>query len=776
MLDVDAGAAGTYNFSCEMTGLSCNKLYRYHFAGSHTTAGSAEHSNTNTTNTSLYFYTTPCAPGAGSNDTLTQTSASVSRAINKGGLAQTMALEWGTTTAYGNSGTITANGTVPAGSSGTTTVTASITGLTCNTTYHYRFNATTDDGAVNGSTLENGTDQTFTTAACGPTVTTGASSSITTTGATLAGTVNDNSLTVSAISFELGTTTAYGQTVSATPSSLSSGAGSTAISGSATGLSCNTSYHYRLTATVASVAYPGSDQTFTTSACPVAGVCGSADGATLESIPSAGLCASGNAGSVGGSGPWSWVCSGLNGGGSSSCSTAAPLPTGGKNLTIGDGATVVVTSNNQGGSQLSIQDGATVTLDLGNGNKVKLTTTASNTQIKFDTIMVNGVNTPVIRTVSGGATVSNATGGKVLLAVGDKAVTSCTDASSTTLALSGSNSGTDVGVVTGCLILPANSLASNQFAALTDNKVLAGEAVFIDSVDKVTRVRLGTIGDNSSLAGDRVSFADQSASSIFNDAKIPNLNGSAVRLGGGKTLKQRVFEAAGLDPTLFSANQWGVFTIPSENPEVAEKLPYVFRPIGDILIDTSLPDGFSNLVDGRVRYVTGGLQLFFAPAVNQPYRPVTQGRLFDQSIGATVQNDGSYRVQQLGGLANNGVEFVLRPAWRSAPDSRVGIFSDANGYVSYHDGASRTLLLPVAADTNALYQAARTIDPAASIKLDTESGHLIVTVLNQVYRLLPNYLLQQVPADKANLSWWLDGANHVVIKNRDGTAQSFLIE
>ncbi|GGQ30292.1 hypothetical protein GCM10009411_32370 [Shewanella litoralis] len=166
VLDVDAGAAGVYNFSCEMNALTCNKLYRYHFAGSHTTAGNAEHSNTNSTNTSLYAYSTACAPVSGTNGSLNQTSADVSLNVNKGALPQTMSLEWGTTTAYGNAGVITNNAVVDAANSGTANVTASMTGLSCETSYHYRFNSTTDDSAVNGSVMVNGSDQVFTTASC----------------------------------------------------------------------------------------------------------------------------------------------------------------------------------------------------------------------------------------------------------------------------------------------------------------------------------------------------------------------------------------------------------------------------------------------------------------------------------------------------------------------------------------------------------------------------------------------------------------------------------
>ncbi|MER2520882.1 MAG: OmpA family protein [Bdellovibrionales bacterium] len=53
------------------------------------------------------------------------------------------------------------------------------------------------------------------------------------------------------------------------------------------------------------------------------GTCGSSNGAMLDRAPQAELCAEGNATEVYGFGPWLWTCVGAGGGGSSSCSTAA---------------------------------------------------------------------------------------------------------------------------------------------------------------------------------------------------------------------------------------------------------------------------------------------------------------------------------------------------------------------------------------------------------------------------------------------------------------------
>ncbi len=96
-----------------------------------------------------------------------------------------------------------------------------------------------------------------------PAVTTKAASSLAQTSATLNATVNPNGGEVTKCEFEYGTTTSYGQ--SAPCSSLpGSGSSPVAVSASVTGLTTNTTYHFRIQATNASGTSKGLDETFTT--------------------------------------------------------------------------------------------------------------------------------------------------------------------------------------------------------------------------------------------------------------------------------------------------------------------------------------------------------------------------------------------------------------------------------------------------------------------------------------------------------------------------------
>ena len=53
---------------------------------------------------------------------------------------------------------------------------------------------------------------------------------------------------------------------------------------------------------------------------PVNGACGAANGIAVNSAPTTGLCSTGTASALGGSGPWSWSCTGSSGGSTAQCS------------------------------------------------------------------------------------------------------------------------------------------------------------------------------------------------------------------------------------------------------------------------------------------------------------------------------------------------------------------------------------------------------------------------------------------------------------------------
>jgi hypothetical protein len=180
-----------------------------------------------------------------------QTTATVTGTIDPQGSDTTYRFEYGTSTSYGLT---TAEQSAGSGTDAVA-VEAALTGLTSDTTYHYRLVAT------NGGNV--GADRTFTTAAPPgpPSATTGSARSITATGARLTASVDPNSRATT-YRFEYGTTTRYGkQTAQA---SAGSGAGPVGVSATISGLRPHTRYHYRVVATNAAGVARGRDRTFTT--------------------------------------------------------------------------------------------------------------------------------------------------------------------------------------------------------------------------------------------------------------------------------------------------------------------------------------------------------------------------------------------------------------------------------------------------------------------------------------------------------------------------------
>ncbi|WP_146185869.1 lamin tail domain-containing protein [Flavobacterium album] len=153
-----------------------------------------------------------------------------------------------------------ASGTIAAGT--TTAYTdidiSALSNISGNVWIRWSYNEISGSGSRDGIALDN-VSLSWSSA---PAVTTAAATSITTSSATLNGTINANSNTTAA-SFNWGTTVSYGNSVAATPSSVT-GTTATAISAPISSLSPNTQYNFRAVGTVGSTASNGANASFYT--------------------------------------------------------------------------------------------------------------------------------------------------------------------------------------------------------------------------------------------------------------------------------------------------------------------------------------------------------------------------------------------------------------------------------------------------------------------------------------------------------------------------------
>ena len=242
-----SGAANTA-VSRAISGLSNGVTYHYRVA--------AVNAGGTTYGADMTFTTGATAPTAATNAAsgVSTTGATLNGTVNAQNSSTTVTFQYGLDTNYGRS--VSANPDTVTGSTNTA-VNAAITDLLPNTTYHYRV------AAVNAGGTTYGADMTFTTLAA-PTVTTNGATAVTTTGATLNGTVNANNSSTT-VTFQYGTSTGYGTTVTADQSPVT-GTANTAVSKAITGLTPNTTYHYRVVGQNVNGTTYGADMTFYTGA------------------------------------------------------------------------------------------------------------------------------------------------------------------------------------------------------------------------------------------------------------------------------------------------------------------------------------------------------------------------------------------------------------------------------------------------------------------------------------------------------------------------------
>jgi hypothetical protein len=191
-----------------------------------------------------------------------QASATLNGTVNPGNATVTECkFEYGETTAAGSS--VPCTSLPPAGSS-PVAVSASLSGLHANTTYHYKLVATNSIPRTDkGGEL---TLKTEPSESGGPTVETGGASEVKQTSATLGAHVDPNGVAVSECYFQYGVTTDYSSGSAACASLPGSGSAPVPVSAPLAGLSASTTYHYRIVAVSGGVPVYGEDKTFTTEA------------------------------------------------------------------------------------------------------------------------------------------------------------------------------------------------------------------------------------------------------------------------------------------------------------------------------------------------------------------------------------------------------------------------------------------------------------------------------------------------------------------------------
>jgi hypothetical protein len=193
----------------------------------------------------------PPSATTGAATSVTQGGATLTGTVDPQGTATTYHFEYGTSSSYGLQ-----SAEVDAGSgTGAVDASATLSGLTSDTTYHYRLVATNAAGVTRGA------DRTLKTDASPgpPGATTGSARNVTVSAARLAASVDPNGRATT-YHFEYGTTTGYGKRTA--DASAGSGQSARSVSAAISGLSANTRYHFRVVASNDAGVTRGRDRSF----------------------------------------------------------------------------------------------------------------------------------------------------------------------------------------------------------------------------------------------------------------------------------------------------------------------------------------------------------------------------------------------------------------------------------------------------------------------------------------------------------------------------------
>jgi Fibronectin type III domain len=188
---------------------------------------------------------------------LAATSVTLNGSVNPAGVQLTDChFDYGTTGSYGQSTPCVPGAASISADSNAHAVTANLSGLAPDTTYHFRL------VAGNAAGVTDGADQ-LVSMQGPPLIDSQSAGSVTTTTATLQAQINPFGLDTT-YRFQYGTTTSYGTIVPAPDGDIGSGQGDQAASQDLTGLQVGVIYHYRVIATNSQGTVTGADQTFTT--------------------------------------------------------------------------------------------------------------------------------------------------------------------------------------------------------------------------------------------------------------------------------------------------------------------------------------------------------------------------------------------------------------------------------------------------------------------------------------------------------------------------------
>ncbi|MBS4096752.1 MAG: hypothetical protein KGZ83_07960, partial [Sulfuricella sp.] len=354
-----------------------------------------------------------------------------------------------------------------------------------------------------------------------------------------------------------------------------------------------------------------------------------------------------------------------------------------------------------------------------------------------------------------------------------------------------------VHVKTCYIILPAGTFSAlsggmgNDFAAIKDGIVWAGETAEFDKNGMVIGAYLGTQAGTSEAVGDDTvpGGAKFTASGYRNSAFIPRLTGTPLRLNGAK-LDENIFNVVNQTlgtstlPATPSQSAQGVLAFQVGGDASASQkaqAALTFGLSGDqvsvfpsrrIRVDTSRTDGVSVSSEGNVEVATSGLVTTFVPSVPDPQGFAAAVATALPGATSEMRWNGSWQV-----IGTDGTTYVGRPQWgvRAAVSGAATFSASADGNLQYSAAGLSQTLFPDFHDYTTLQAtfSAEFKDPALKV-VPRMNGTAQATVNGMTYLLTPQWSLVKPAAVAQKPAWWVDNGS-IYIRNADGSAQGFTV-
>jgi hypothetical protein len=182
-----------------------------------------------------------------------------------------------------------------------------------------------------------------------------------------------------------------------------------------------------------------------------------------------------------------------------------------------------------------------------------------------------------------------------------------------------------------------------------------------------------------------------------------------------------------------------------------------FIPYG-FLSGDGRPNGIYPVGNGQYQLVRNGQQLTLAPAL------VNLHQLTALLPGAVVSQSGSGAIT----ATLNGVIYVVQASFGVQLDPASGVAQlvvGADGLLHFIDAqGNNQVLYPAFAEPDALRNVLRSLDLLATLNIQLD-GTAAIVFNGQPYTLVPDMILQAVPADRAGQDWWQESATRYRVSN-----------